>query len=36
MTDFNELGAPGTATHFEPISVSDAQGEWRRLLSERG
>ena len=23
MTDFNELGAPGTATHFEPISVSD-------------
>lgn len=23
MTGFNELGEPGTATHFEPISVSD-------------
>lgn len=23
MTDFDELGAPGTASHFEPISVSD-------------
>lgn len=22
MTDFDELGAPGTATHFEPISIS--------------